>query len=127
MEPENMNRREFLCDTAAETVGLVAASELLRAAFGAEPPGVDGFASRWHAMHDRVWIGPEYWANPLQDWRVAGGRLECVNAAPDRNVQLLTRELGPGPGDVIMSVRVGRVGGGALGAGRGSVGFRAGI
>ena len=77
-------------------------------------PRPNGFASRWQRAHDRVWLGPEYWANPLQDWRVAGGRIECVKAAPDRNVHLLTRQLGDRPGDLRMSVRVGRVGGGAL-------------
>lgn len=66
------------------------------------------------------------WANPLQDWRVANGRAECVTAAADRNIHVLTRQLADRPGDVRMSVRVGRVGGGAL-AGKGSFGFRLGI
>ena len=66
------------------------------------------------------------WANPLQDWRVANGRAECVNAAADRNIHVLTRQLADRSGDVRMSVRVGRVGGGAL-AGKGSFGFRLGI
>jgi len=61
------------------------------------------------------------------DWRVAGGRIECVNAAPNRNVQLLTRQLGEQPGDVAMSVKIGRVGGGKLCEGKGSAGFRIGI
>jgi hypothetical protein len=25
----------------------------------------------------RYWIGPEYWSNPLQDWRLRDGRVEC--------------------------------------------------
>src|SRR5262249_59386525 len=50
-----------------------------------------------------------------------------VNAAPDRNVHLLVRDLGPQEGDLRMSVRVSRLGGGPLGKGPGSVGFRVGI
>jgi len=51
------------------------------------------FVSAFDKTPDRVWIGPEYWANPLQDWRVAGGALECAKAAPNRSLILLTREL----------------------------------
>jgi phosphodiesterase/alkaline phosphatase D-like protein len=84
------------------------------------------FRSAWDQSPDRIWLGPEYWANPHQDWRVAGGRIECINAAPDRNVHVLTCQLANRPGNLEMSVRVGRVGGGPL-AGRGSFGFRIGI
>ncbi len=41
----------------------------------------------------RTWIGPEYWANPLQDWQLNNGRIECVQSGGDRNVFLLTHEL----------------------------------
>ena len=67
------------------------------------------------------------WANPLQDWRIAGGRIKCVKAAANRNVHLLTRQLGQQPGDLKMSMRIGRVGGGKIGDGKGSAGFRIGI
>lgn len=48
--------------------------------------------------HQRVWIGPEYWANPMQDWRVADNRLECVSSGGNRNVFLLTHELSSNDG-----------------------------
>src|SRR4029077_5905527 len=69
----------------------------------------------------------EYWANPLQDWRVAGGRIECIKAAANRNVHLLTRQLGEQAGDLEMTICIGRVGGGKLAGGKGSAGFRIGI
>jgi len=53
------------------------------------------FESRWAQSADRIWVGEAYWANPLQDWRVRDGRLECIHAANDRNVHLLTYQLGP--------------------------------
>ena len=40
--------------------------------------GAADFASQWSQAPDRVWIGPEYWANRLHDWRIQDGRLECV-------------------------------------------------
>lgn len=42
---------------------------------------------------ERHWIGPEYWSNPLQDWRIAAGRLECLTSDANRNVAILTRAL----------------------------------
>src|SRR4051812_37931376 len=104
---EPTSRRGFLRD-ATITAGLVLASEGAGGAAAADPPRQDAFVADWAGVPDRVWLGPEFWANPLQDWRVAGGRIECVNAAPDRHVHLLTRELGEQAGDLAMSVRVGR-------------------
>lgn len=43
--------------------------------------------------YERPWIGPEYWANPLQDWRVNNGRVECFVSGGDRNLFLLSKEL----------------------------------
>jgi hypothetical protein len=121
------SRRDFLRDTTRSTVGLALAAEATApAATGAATPP-PGFASTWHREPDRVWLGADYWSNPLQDWRLHGGRIECIRAAPDRNVHLLTRQLGTGPGDLSMAVRVGRPGGAPLSAGQGSFGFRIGI
>src|SRR5689334_16705695 len=118
------SRRDFLQDTAAATAAVAIASALPASAPAAVASAQ--FESHWKDSHDRVWLGPEYWANPLQDWRIAGGRIECINAASNRNVHLLTRQLGE-QGDLEMRVKIGRVGGGAIGAGKGSAGFRIGI
>jgi len=48
----------------------------------------------------RKWIGPEFWANRLEDWRLNRGRLECLVPAADRYLYLLTREVKPGPGSL---------------------------
>lgn len=90
----------------------------------AEKPAA-AFQSTWDQSFDRVWLGPEYWANPHQDWRLADGRIECVAAAPDRNVHVLTRQLSGQVGTLDVRVRLGRVGGRL--AGKGSAGFRVGI
>ncbi len=74
---------------------------------GTPPQGSETreFRSAWPAAVERIWAGPEYWANRLQDWRVRGGRLECTAAAADRNVHLLVRQAGPLAGDIRMIVR----------------------
>ena len=123
---DEMSRRGFLADSTTKAIGLAAASGVIRGSSGAMAPDEASFVGNWKNTHDRAWIGPEYWANPLQDWRVASGRLECIKPAPDRNVHLLTRSLGEGPGGFQVSVRVGRIGG-KLGEGGGSFGFRVGI
>ena len=80
------------------------------------------FRSQWAKSSGRVWAGPEYWANPLQDWRTRGGRLECINAAADRNVHLLTYQL-TSKSELTMRVTVGKL---ASSVG-GWAGFRFGI
>jgi hypothetical protein len=120
-----LNRRSFLSRSATLAAASASAPALSPLLHAAGQPGAE-FRSAWDGLPDRPWLGPEYWANPLQDWRVANGRIECLNAAPDRNVHVLTRQLANRPGNVRMSVRVGRVGGGKL-AGKGSFGFRLGI
>ena len=42
------------------------------------------FAGAFDRTPDRPWIGPDYWANPLQDWRIAGAALECTGTGPAR-------------------------------------------
>lgn len=69
------------------------------------------FSSAW-PQEQRVWIGPEYWANRLQDWRVNDGRLECLSGyanKPMRTVHLLTHRLGEQQESLVMSVRTGLI------------------
>ncbi len=129
MAKKKRSRREFLQETAVGaavlTTGAGAAMAQPRNATEGVP--YKGFSSQWGTSPDRVWLGSEYWANPLQDWRLVGGRIECINAAPNRNVHLLARQLGEQPGDFMMSVKIGTPRGGKLSEGKGSAGFRIGI
>ena len=36
----------------------------------------------WDDVPDRTWIGADFWANRLQDWRVRDGRVECIERRP---------------------------------------------
>src|SRR5690606_26149858 len=75
---------------------------------------------------DRHWIGPEYWTNPLQDWRLANQRIECQVSGGDRNVALLTHALEAGEGPLEMVVRFGALDGDTFEPESGWVGFRIG-
>jgi hypothetical protein len=58
---------------------------------------------------DRPWIGSRYWANPLQDWRLNNGRIECWVSGGERSLFLLTHRLAEHSGGFVMSVRLGRL------------------
>ena len=72
---------------------------------------ISGFQSNWEYQNDRYWIGPEFWANRIQDWRINDGRLECLEGnRPLRTLHLLTRTLGEKKGNLQMSVETGQIG-----------------
>ena len=55
--------------------------------------GINPFSIQWPVNADRTWVGPELWANRLQDWKVSNGRLECIEGSAEllmRTVHLLT-------------------------------------
>lgn len=79
---------------------------------------------RWNKTHDRVWLGEEFWANPMEDWRIVDGAAECQSTGGSRNIQLVTHQLTNTDAAFNMSVRVGQV---ALKQQDGGVGFRVGV
>lgn len=87
------------------------------------PALADGFHDDFGSTPDRVWLGPAFWANPMEDWRVQNGRLECTSNSGNRNVHVLTHQLAGRPGTLDMSVRVGLL----ERRPNGSAGFRVGI
>jgi len=91
-----------------------------------QPTLAADFVSRWSPETKRIWLGSHYWANRLQDWQVANGRIQCVTGGPDRNVVLLTRELSGRTGDFGMRVRLGRLDRAAPRQSYGWAGFRIG-
>ncbi len=62
-------------------------SQRLRAA---ETEPAFSFESSWRGS--RTWVGKEYWANPLQDWRVEDGEV-IARAAAGRTLHLLTHQV----------------------------------
>lgn len=127
VERVRSSRRDFLKRTAAGLVSGTVAIPILKASGELPPHHVDDaipsdFFSHWPANVERVWIGADYWSNPLQDWRISDGRLELVNDGADRNVHLLTRSVNSTGRGFEMSVRTG-----TLRTGTGRSGFELGI
>ena len=84
----------------------------------------------------RTWLGPSFWANRLQDWQLAGGRIECLRSAASyevRTVALLTRQIAAGAHAGAIAARATLLadeGGGGfcgflIGAGGGALDYRA--
>jgi hypothetical protein len=73
-------------------------------AMGADAETTTGFKSDWRGA--RIWIGPEYWANPLQDWRTAN-RTVFAKAGENRTLHRITHRISAtGAGSFRTSVRV---------------------
>jgi alkaline phosphatase D len=119
-----IDRRSFLKQAGATALTL--AGPQLGHSEATEP---NTFHSAWPHDAQRPWPGPEYWTNPLQDWRIANGRLECFSPGGDRNVVLLTREISGRTGRLAISVRLGQLEGASPSRDleRGFVGFRVGV
>ncbi|MDX2245290.1 MAG: alkaline phosphatase D family protein [Bacteroidia bacterium] len=71
-----------------------------------EEETIPAFSSLWPNTQ-RTFLGPDYWANRLQDWQIRNGRLECLVSGPNRNVYLLTHELHPDTATTEMRIRLG--------------------
>lgn len=95
--------------------------------------------SSWPQEVVRHWVGSDYWANRLQDWRLKDGRLECLETRPGkpmRTVHLLTAWLSEREASFEMEVVTGLLGesralsnnawsGFLIGAGEGALDYRA--
>lgn len=71
---------------------------------GCQPGGrsVEEADTGW--SKDRIWIGPEYWANPLQDWKVSEGAISGL-AARNRTLHSLTKQVVELEGSFRLTVR----------------------
>ncbi len=78
------------------------------------------FHSSWSEENDRIWIGPEYWANPMEDWKIQNGLVLCTRSAAQRNIHLLTHQLTSADGGFEMSALLGLQ---EASQGKGSAGF----
>ena len=79
---------------------------------------------RWDSTHDRVWIGGDFWSNPMEDWRVQDGWVQCQTTAANRSIHSITRQLTDPGSPFIMSVEVSLT---AAPVQDGGAGFRIGV
>ena len=61
----------------------------------------------WSNANDRVFLGGEVWANPMEDWHVADGWAECKTGAGNRSIHSLTHQLTNPTAGFTMSVVIG--------------------
>ncbi|MDF1850526.1 MAG: alkaline phosphatase D family protein [Verrucomicrobiales bacterium] len=63
---------------------------------------------RWDTTHDRVFLGGQFWANPMEDWQIENGWAQCQVSSGKRNIQSLTYQVTNTAQPFQMSVRVAR-------------------
>ncbi len=88
---EPINRRTALKLIAAATV-VGAASGLRSNAANNPSPGPEA-RDPWRRSHDRVFLGGAFWANPMEDWRIADGGAECQSLGGNRSIHSLTHQI----------------------------------
>ena len=64
----------------------------------------------------RPWIGPEYFTNPLMNWRLSDGRMETTHGGWVNEVHSLTHQLKEGDGEFSMQVSLGLMEGQSMSA-----------
>lgn len=67
------------------------------------------FESQWHRTNERVFLGGDYWANPMENWSIVDGSAECQSRSGDRNIHLITHQLTENGSDFDMSVKITQV------------------
>jgi len=120
---EKITRRTALKLVAAGTVastvaGIGATTTKATTATGSKA------TDAWSRTHDRVWLGGEFWANPMEDWHVVDGAAECKSTGGHRSVHSLTQQITNPAGSFTMSVMLNRF---VKGQQDGGAGFRIGI
>ena len=75
---QTITRRTALKLIATATVvGAASATKTASAANAATRASGGQSAEAWSRTHDRVFLGGEFWANPMEDWQIAAGGAEC--------------------------------------------------
>ncbi|WP_456867518.1 alkaline phosphatase D family protein [Galbibacter sp. BG1] len=85
------------------------------------------FKSNWNNWFDMKWVGPEYWANRMQDWVIENGRAVCVVSGTDRNLNLLTIQKGDNTDNFEQEVEINVLSSEIKGNTKAFVGFKIGV
>ncbi len=98
------NRRTTMKSLAVGTLTGLAAEGDTKAANIIELERIE----RWGKTHDRVWLGGEFWSNPMEDWRIQDGWAQCQTTGEHRSVHSVTRQLTDTKSSFAMSVELSR-------------------
>lgn len=69
----------------------------------------------WADRFDRVWLGGDVWANPMEDWRIEDGMACCGSSGGNRSVHSLVHQIDRQVGEFEIRARVVRTGGAKVG------------
>ena len=107
---EDISRRTALkWTTVAAGAAAVGIGHGTQIAFAAANAQIDTYTDGWNRTHDRVWLGSEFWANPMEDWRVVDGAAECQSLGGNRSIHSVTHQITNPAGFFAMTVRVRQV------------------
>ena len=125
-EPDTAMNKDITRRTALKWVaaGAVASVAIRSENTNAAPAGGAKMTDAWSRAHDRLWLGGEYWANPMEDWRIVDGAAECQSLGGNRSIHSLTHQITNPTKGFTMSVQVAQVEANGKDAG---AGFRIGV
>jgi len=86
-----VSRRDFLLGASA-----IAGTAAVGPWLGAQPANAQGALAAAAVTTDDRWLGPDFWANRLQDWVTRDGKITCVAVSGNRlgrTASVLTRNL----------------------------------
>ncbi|WP_111978570.1 alkaline phosphatase D family protein [Algibacillus agarilyticus] len=72
---------------------------------------------KWRNTHDRIWLGGEYWANPMENWQIKDGGAECLSTGGQRSIHSLPHQLTNTQGKFDVAVIVNKVQQGSIDGG----------
>lgn len=78
----------------------------------------------WSRTHERVWLGGDTWANPMEDWQIAAGGAECRSLGGNRSIHSLTHQITNPTKGFTLSVHVSQL---EVQGKDGGAGFRVGV
>jgi len=64
------------------------------------------FSANFDNTNNRIWVGKDFWAIPLEDWKVENGQLLCIGEVPNSRVNLLTHVISSEAGDFQVSAKI---------------------
>jgi alkaline phosphatase D len=110
MEIKQNNRRSFFKKLGLSLAALPFSFSAIAALLSDKKPfrpKEEIFKSSFDKVSDRVWLGEEYWAIPMEDWRIRDGRVEFTGVAKFSRVNLLTTAIKAGDGELLISAELG--------------------
>jgi len=103
-----MKRRKALKSIAVGSLGTVISGMIPSSGFSVFDYTENQvlFKSDWGHWKDLKWVGPEFWGNRLQDWKIEKGKVICDIIGANRTLHLLTLQNETGLSEVEMEVSI---------------------